>query len=197
MPAMTPVLASGPPSSRARIRLRLRADDVLETPRMWTLNSSTLVPSNTVRPMPTMPGRISSTRHAAASPARRGQTAATPAGARLSAAASRHRRENRSSDVRDRSRLARRWIIATGVRRNAAAWLTRRARRLLSSQQFHVTGLRPFARSSCLRFAGDCDGGTGAYRSWWWYWAAPSEEALAWPDAATARARTKPLQPTG
>ena len=31
------------------------------TPRMWTLNSSSRSPSKTVRPMPTMPGRSSST----------------------------------------------------------------------------------------------------------------------------------------
>ncbi len=61
IPAMTPVVASGPPSSRARIRLRLGPMAFSSTPRMWALNSSTVVPANTVRPMPTMPGLTSLT----------------------------------------------------------------------------------------------------------------------------------------
>ena len=60
MPAMTPVLASGPPSSRARIRLRSGPMTLRITPRISTLNSSSLVPVNTVRPTPIMPGRRSS-----------------------------------------------------------------------------------------------------------------------------------------
>src|SRR3990172_2653287 len=60
MPAMTPVLARGPPSSRARIRLRRVPMTFSRTPRMLTVNSSTRVPSNIVRPTPIMPGRISS-----------------------------------------------------------------------------------------------------------------------------------------
>ena len=61
IPAMTPVLARGPPSSRARIRLRRVPMTFSMTPRIRALNSSTRVPSKTVWPMPTMPGRISET----------------------------------------------------------------------------------------------------------------------------------------
>ena len=59
MPAMTPVFASGPPSSFARIRLRCVPMTFSMTPRMCALNSSTCVPLNTVLPMPTVPGRMS------------------------------------------------------------------------------------------------------------------------------------------
>ena len=41
IPAITPVVASGPPSSRARIRLRCGPITFSRTPRTWTLNSST------------------------------------------------------------------------------------------------------------------------------------------------------------
>src|SRR4051794_17873277 len=58
---MTPVLASGPPSSLARMRLRLGPSTLRSTPMNWTLNSSMWSPSNTVRPTPIIPGRISST----------------------------------------------------------------------------------------------------------------------------------------
>src|SRR3954468_4526597 len=61
IPAMTPVLASGPPSSLARMRLRLGPSTLRSTPMNWTLNSSMWSPSNTVRPTPIIPGRISST----------------------------------------------------------------------------------------------------------------------------------------
>ena len=61
IPAMTPVLASGPPSSFARMRLRCVPMTFSSTPMMCALNSSTWVPSNTVRPTPTMPGRTSPT----------------------------------------------------------------------------------------------------------------------------------------
>ena len=44
MPAMTPVLASGPPSSRARMRLRFGPMTLRITPRISTLKSSSLVP---------------------------------------------------------------------------------------------------------------------------------------------------------
>ena len=60
-PAATPVSASGPPSSRARIRSRCGPCTLRSTPRMWTLKSCSSAPWKTVRPTPTMPGRISST----------------------------------------------------------------------------------------------------------------------------------------
>ncbi len=60
IPAMTPVSASGPPSSFARIRLRWGAWTFLSTPRMWTLKSFISEPSKIVRPTPTIPGLISS-----------------------------------------------------------------------------------------------------------------------------------------
>jgi hypothetical protein len=61
IPAITPVWARGPPSSLARIRLRLGPMTFLRTPRMCTLKSSSRSPSNTVRPTPTIPGLSSST----------------------------------------------------------------------------------------------------------------------------------------
>ena len=48
MPAMTPVWASGPPSSLARIRSRRGPMTLRSTPMMWTLNSSILSPCQTV-----------------------------------------------------------------------------------------------------------------------------------------------------
>ena len=48
MPAMTPVWASGPPSSLARIRSRRGPMTFRSTPMMWTLNSSILSPCQTV-----------------------------------------------------------------------------------------------------------------------------------------------------
>ena len=61
MPAMTPVLARGPPSSLARMRFRLGPITFRSTPMNWTLNSSIRSPSKTVWPIPIIPGRISST----------------------------------------------------------------------------------------------------------------------------------------
>ena len=61
MPAITPVLASGPPSSRARIRFRRGPIALRSTPRMWTVNSSRRSPSKTVFPTPTIPALSSST----------------------------------------------------------------------------------------------------------------------------------------
>ncbi len=57
IPAITPVLASGPPASRARITLCFGPSAFSSTPRTSTLNSSMRVPSKTVRPIPVMPGR--------------------------------------------------------------------------------------------------------------------------------------------
>ncbi len=59
MPAATPVSASGPPSSRARIRSRFGPWMFFRTPMIWTLKSLSSVPSKTVRPTPTMPGLTS------------------------------------------------------------------------------------------------------------------------------------------
>jgi len=61
MPCITPVVARGPPSSFARIRSRPGATTFLSTPMMCARNSSSWVPAYTVRPMPTMPGRMSDT----------------------------------------------------------------------------------------------------------------------------------------
>ena len=60
IPAMTPVCASGPPSNFARIRFRRGPMTFRSTPMMWTLNSSSRSPSNTVRPTAVIPGRTSS-----------------------------------------------------------------------------------------------------------------------------------------
>jgi len=76
IPAMTPVLASGPPSSRARIRFRCVPMTFSSTPRIWALNSSTWVPSNTVCPTPTMPGRISETGICTVAPRKAGDASA-------------------------------------------------------------------------------------------------------------------------
>ena len=59
IPAMTPVRSSGPPSSRARIRLWPGPTALSSTPRMRTRKLSIVAPSNTVRPSPCMPARTS------------------------------------------------------------------------------------------------------------------------------------------
>ena len=61
MPAMTPVLASGPPLSRAMMRSRCGPMVDRTTPRICAWNSSIAVPLNTVRPTPVMPGCTSFT----------------------------------------------------------------------------------------------------------------------------------------
>ena len=61
IPAMTPVSASGPPSSLARMRSRCGASTFFSVPMMRTVNSSTASPRKTVRPTPTIPGRTSET----------------------------------------------------------------------------------------------------------------------------------------
>ena len=60
MPAMTPVLARGPPLSLAMIRSRCGPTFERTTPRMCASNSSIVVPWKTVRPTPAMPGCTSS-----------------------------------------------------------------------------------------------------------------------------------------
>ena len=60
MPAITPVWASGPPSSRARMRFRCGACTFFRTPRIRTVKSCSSVPSKTVLPVPTIPGFTSS-----------------------------------------------------------------------------------------------------------------------------------------
>ena len=56
IPAMTPVLASGPPLSLAMMRSRCGPMLERTTPRMAAWNSSMSSPLNTVRPTPIMPG---------------------------------------------------------------------------------------------------------------------------------------------
>src|SRR4051794_16131721 len=58
---MTPVFASGPPSSRARMRSRRGPIELRSTPMISTLKSSSLSPANTVFPTAIIPGRNSST----------------------------------------------------------------------------------------------------------------------------------------
>ena len=55
-PVFAEVAASGPPSSFASTRSWRGPTVFLRTPRMWTRNSSRVLPWNTVRPTATIPG---------------------------------------------------------------------------------------------------------------------------------------------
>ena len=124
---------------------------------MWALNSSTCVPSKTVRPMPTMPGRISRDRPSAASPP---GDADRPRQRRRAAA-----RGARTSELcmGINSGYTRR--SAYGSRRNGRFVLTAEQRGLISSE-LPVVGRRASLRLLLSPIAGRRPCASAA----WWYW---------------------------